>query len=228
MAGLSPSPCYWNFKPFNSRVDDIIAPPVVEKKVSDGEVCTRTSSFNLMIRSKLWFKQPLLGWSAHIVITRRRYDHIAHTCFFLCSLMCSNTQNQHIIHLGFEDLSMSALIGVSLWSLFKSPYFQGPMRPETDHMSRPTRLDTLLYSTDEVQRSYYSATNEARIIQSRPTRLDPYCSWPTRLNTHLKLWAYYDKLHDQWGRIFSQMIGEPLGILWRMSLPFVYTLRTFL
>jgi len=82
MAGLSPSPCYWNFKPFNSRVDDIIAPPVVEKKVSDGEVCTRTSSFNLMIRSKLWFKQPLLGWSAHIVITRRRYDHIAHTCFF--------------------------------------------------------------------------------------------------------------------------------------------------
>jgi len=148
--------------------------------------------------------------------------------FFLCSLMCSNTQNQHIIHLGFKDLSVSALIGVSLWSLFKSPYFQGPMRPETDHMSWPTRLDTLLYSTDEVQRSYYSATNEARIIQSRPTRLDPYCSWPTRLNTHLKLWAYYDKLHDQWGRIFSQMIGEPLGILWRMSLPFVYTLRTFL
>jgi len=148
--------------------------------------------------------------------------------FFLCSLMCSNTQNQHIIHLGFKDLSVSALIGVSLWSLFKSPYFQGPMRPETDHMSWPTRLDTLLYSTDEVQRSYYSATNEARIIQSRPTRLDPYCSWPTRPNTHLKLWAYYDKLHDQWGRIFSQMIGEPLGILWRMSLPFVYTLRTFL
>jgi len=99
---------------------------------------------------------------------------------------------------------------------------------EADHMSWPMRLDTLLYSTGEVKRSYYSATNEARIIQSRPTRLDPYCSWPTRPNTHLKLWAYYDKLHDQWGRIFSQMIGEPLGILWRMSLPFVYTLRTFL
>jgi len=99
---------------------------------------------------------------------------------------------------------------------------------EADHMSWPMRLDTLLYSTGEVKRSYYSTTNEARIIQSRPTRLDPYCSWPTRPNTHLKLWAYYDKLHDQWGRIFSQMIGEPLGILWRMSLPFVYTLRTFL
>jgi len=226
MAGLSPSPCYWNFKPFNSRVDDIIAPPVVEKKVSDGEVCTRTSSFNLMIRSKLWFKQPLLGWSAHIVITRRRYDHIAHTCFFLMFVdVLQYTEPTHyslgvwrFIHVRLDRSFVMESLQITIFS----------GTDEADHMSWPMRLDTLLYSTDEVQRSYYSATNEARIIQSRPTRLDPYCSWPTRPNTHLKLWAYYDKLHDQWGRIFSQMIGEPLGILWRMSLPFVYTLRTFL
>ena len=131
MAGLSPSPCYWNFKPFNSRVDDIIAPPVVEKKYP------MEKSVPVHHRSIWWYDQssglnsPFLA-EVHILLSQGvdMIISLIHV-FFWCSLMCSNTQNQHIIHLGFKDLSVSALIGVSLWSLFKSPYFQGPMRPIT-------------------------------------------------------------------------------------------------